>query len=121
MKIVIEGQTPAQKNEKRMAINRRTGKPFPVTSEAVKAWKASAAAQLMQYKGQADGKVVINYMFYVKDNRGRDTDNMVCTVNDALVTAGLLKNDSWQWLAIGSADAELDADNPRAEIYIEDY
>lgn len=120
MKITLIGQVPAQKNDKRMAYNSRTGKPFPVTSPQIKAWKADVALQLSRYKGQPDGKAILIYQFYVKDNRRRDIDNMICSINDALVTAGLLKDDSWQNLAIGGADAEVDTKNPRAEIYIEE-
>lgn len=120
MKITIEGQVPAQKNDKRMAINKRTGKHFPVTSKAVKDWQDSAAMQLMAFRGQAEGRAKIDYKFYVKDNRKRDIDNMVCTVNDALVKAGLLADDSWQSLILGGADAEIDRDNPRVELDIVD-
>lgn len=116
---VIKGQVPAQKNDKRMAINRATGKPFPVSSKAVKEWQKSAAMQLAAtFKGKADGKVTIAYEFYVKDDRRRDIDNMICTVNDAIVKAGLIEDDSWQWLSIGAADAQIDRENPRVILYI---
>lgn len=119
MQIVILGQTVAQKNGKRMAINRKTGKPFPVTSKHVKEWQDSAHQQLTsQYKGCAEGKVTIAYTFFVKDNRRRDLDNMIASVNDALVKAGLLIDDDWQHLAIGAADAEIDTKNPRCELWI---
>ena len=120
MTITILGSVPAQKNDKRMAINRKTGKHFPVTSKAVKEWQKSAALQLMQYKGQAEVKVSIFYMFYVPDNRQRDSDNMVCSVNDALVKSGLLKSDSWQYLCSHGFDAEIDRDNPRVELEIKE-
>lgn len=119
MKLVLYGQTPSQKNNKIIAINRRTGKRFPMTNESTKAWQDDVAIQLKAYKGQAEGKVTIAYQFYVKDMRRRDVDNMVCTVNDALVKAGLIKDDSWLWLAIGAADAEIDKQNPRVELFIE--
>ena len=120
MIITILGSVPAQKNDKRMAINKRTGKHFPVTSKAVKEWQESAAAQLTQYRGQADGKVSIYYMFYVPDNRPRDSDNMVASVNDALVKAGLLKSDSWQYLKSHGFDAEIDRENPRVELEVKE-
>jgi len=119
MEIIILGQTPSQKNAKRMAINRRTGKPFPVTAPQVKEWQKSAHQQLTtQYKGKAEGKVCIGYSFFVKDKRRRDIDNMIASVNDAVVKAGLIEDDDWQHLSIGGADAELDTKNPRAVIYI---
>ena len=120
MTITILGSVPAQKNDKRMAINRKTGKHFPVTSKAVKEWQKSAALQLMQYQGQAEGRASIFYMFYVPDNRERDIDNMVASVNDALVKAGLLKSDSWQYLKSHGFDAEIDRENPRVELEVKE-
>lgn len=57
-------------------------------------------------------------MFFVKDNRRRDLDNMLTTVQDALVRAGILEDDSWKRLRVGMLDAEIDKNNPRAEITI---
>lgn len=71
-------------------------------------------------KGSAEGKVTIAYQFFVKDNRRRDLDNMIASVNDVLVKAGLLIDDDWQHLAIGGADAEIDKKSPRVELWIEE-
>lgn len=76
--------------------------------------------QLKAYKGQAEGKVTIAYQFYVKDNHSRDVDNMVASVNDVLVKSGLIKDDSWQYLAIGAADAEIDKKQPRVVLWIDE-
>lgn len=90
-----------------------------VSSQAFRQWEKDALLQLMAYKGQPDDKVTIAYQFYCKDNRPRDLDNMIASINDVLVKAGLLKSDSWQDLAIGGADAEIDRTNPRVEIFID--
>lgn len=118
MQIEILGQVPSQKNSKNIGTNRHTGRMFVTSNKIVKDWQESASKQLMAYSGQAEDKVTIAYQFYVKDMRRRDLDNMVTSVNDALVKAGLLKDDSWHSLAIGAADAELDKDNPRVVLWI---
>lgn len=120
MRITLTGQTPAQKNSKQMALNRRTGVMFPVSNPIVKRWQTAVAKELaMLYQRDTfTDRVQINYMFYVQDNRRRDIDNMIASVNDALVKAGIILDDSWQALKIGEADAQLDKDNPRAEIVI---
>lgn len=119
MKIEIPGQVPAQKNQKKMSY--RNGKPVLYTAKAVKDWQRDAQTFLQaHYKGSADGKVYVYYMFYVKDKRRRDLDNMIATVNDALVRAGLLIDDDWTNLGISGADAELDRDNPRVEVFIDE-
>lgn len=121
MRIVILGQVPAQKNDKKIAINSRTGKRFPITGAKTKEWQLSAHTQLTtQYKGSVDGRAGISYMFYVKDNRRRDWDNMVATVNDALVKAGLLLDDSWQACYCAGVDCEIDEKNPRVELWLTD-
>lgn len=119
MQVTILGQTPAQKNNKQIA-RLRDGRTIIVSNKTVQTWQKDAAKQLgTGWIGKtATEKVRVDYMFYVKDRRRRDIDNMIATVNDALVKAQLLVDDSWQWLSIGSADAELDPENPRAVITI---
>lgn len=135
MKITILGQTPAQKNNKQIARNSRTGSMFIVSNSRVKNWQTSALAQLSDVKQKFRGRVQIDYMFYVKDNVQRDTDNMIASVNDILQAAnsdmtivkgkakpvkgtGIIQGDHWQLLRIGSADAAIDKENPRCEITI---
>lgn len=120
MQITILGQTPAQKNAKSIAYNRGTGKPFIMSNQNVKAWQNSADVQLLRYriKEPLEGRVELSVKFYVKDQRRRDLDNMLTTIQDSLVRGGIIEDDSWQKLRIGGVDAELDKENPRAEITI---
>lgn len=91
-----------------------------MSNQNVKGWQNSADVQLLQYriKEPLQGKQELSIMFYVKDNRRRDLDNMLTTIQDSLVRAGILEDDSWKQLRIGLVDAELDKENPRAEITI---
>lgn len=120
MHITLSGQTPAQKNNKQMALNRATGHMFPVSNPIVKRWQKAVAKELaMLYQRDTfTERVQVNYMFYVQDNRRRDIDNMIASVNDAIVLAGILPDDNWQSMRIGMADAVIDKDNPRAELVI---
>lgn len=113
----ISGQTPAQKNKKR--VTSIGGKPRMYTAKVVQDWQQAAHTELIAQKpAPPEDKVTVEYMFYVKDNRRRDIDNMIASVNDALVKAGALSDDSWQVMRVGSADAELDRENPRAEVWV---
>ncbi len=116
--ITILGQTPSQKNAKTIAYNRRTGKPFPMSKQNVKDWQEYAALQLrlISPKKPLEGRQSISIMFYLKDRRRRDIDNMLTTIQDALVKAGILRDDSWLNLKVGNLDATLDPNKPRAEI-----
>jgi hypothetical protein len=68
----------------------------------------------------------------------RDIDNMIASVNDMLQLAcsdyafnkkgkwrpikgtGIIIGDNWQNLKIGSADAQIDTNNPRCELIIKE-
>lgn len=135
MQIIITGQTPSKKNSKRILTNFKTGKPFIGSSENAIDWANGALVELTQYRVRFRKRVQIDYMFYVKDDVQRDLDNMITSVNDVLQAAnraytlqrgemkpakgtGILKGDHWQLLRIGSADAAIDAKNPRAVMTI---
>lgn len=119
MKITIIGSVPPKKNARQLFV--RNGRIVNVPSKRHTEWEQSALVQLKtSVKGQAEGKVTIAYQFFVKDNRRRDLDNMIASVNDVLVKAGLLEDDDWQHLAIGGADAEIDKKNPRVTIWLDE-
>ena len=119
-KIVILGQVPSKKNSR---INTRSGRSFP--SKRYSEWHKNSSLQLKQLirfsdRGVSD-KVTINYMFYVQDLRRRDVSNMIESINDLFVDEGILQDDDWKHVRIGFGDAELDRENPRAEITINAY
>ena len=135
-KIIILGQTPSKKNSKQIRKNFKTGTRFIGSSDIAKNWEISALTQLRQERRCFNkGRIQIDYMFYVKDDVARDLDNMVASVNDVLQQAnalmtlkngkpkmlkgtGIIYGDHWQKLRLGSADAEIDRENPRAEMII---
>lgn len=136
IKVVISGQTPSQKNNKQIYTNFATGKPFISSSDIVKKWQEAAYRELQGFPYKCKGRVQIDYMFYVVDDTQRDLDNMMASVNDVLQKAnaqygigknrkpkmkkgtGIIQGDHWQMLRIGSADAAIDRENPRAEMVI---
>lgn len=68
-------------------------------------------------------KVFIKYHFYEKDKK-RDMDNVSGyfrkVFQDALVTAGYLKNDGWRYIRGSSEEFDTDKQNPRIEVEIID-
>ena len=117
-KIILLGQVPSKKNSR---INTRSGRSFP--SKRYSEWHKSASEQLKAIKldevtVNSDLKCEINYMFYVQDLRRRDISNMIESINDLFVDLGIVADDDWRHVRIGSGDAELDRENPRAEIII---
>lgn len=120
--IVIPNQTPSKKNNKRIVYNKKTKRPFIISSEKAKDWEAEAKWILLKYAkgGPLENRVELTATFYVKDLRRRDLDNMLTSCQDVLVESGILKDDSWISLKIANIDAELDRENPRAEIFLQE-
>lgn len=140
MIITIHGQTPAQKNNKQIFKNSRSGSNFITSSEIFKTWQKEALTQVdnsaFRFRAKPNHRVKIDYMFYVKDNRGRDVDNMIASVNDLLQLAGsdygpdkkgkikpikgtgIIIGDNWQVLKLGESDACIDKENPRVELIL---
>ena len=115
--IVLVGQVPSQKNSKKMTFIGE--KPVLYTSAIVRQWQEEASWQLKR-KEKFLNQVRVQYKFFIKDKRRRDLDNMVSTVNDALVKSGIIRDDDWQSLVIGGAIGVLDRNNPRVVITIEE-
>ena len=84
-------------------------------AEAQVAW--AAKAQLGGVRFQKP--VRMRYTWYEKDRR-RDKDNVSGfgrkMIQDALVKAGILKNDGWAQVDGFSDDFDVDARNPRIEV-----
>lgn len=117
MYLIVSGQVPAQKNKHISWYNKRTGRVVNTTHSSVLKWKDDVAKQLLGTQS-ITGRVRVEYMFYCKDRRRRDIDNMIASINDALVKAGIVEDDCWQKLKISGADAALDTINPRVELDI---
>lgn len=79
-------------------------------------------AAIRRYKLKPiDYRVNIKYRFY-EPNKRRDKDNISAVahkfIQDALVSAGVLKDDGWDYIEGFSDEFFLDRHNPRIEVYI---
>lgn len=124
LNITVLGQTPSKKNAKQ--IVRVRGRLALISSKKHAEWHKSAVEQLKtiledEVTINSELKHEISYMFYCKDLRRRDTSNMLESINDLLVDVGILTDDDWKHVRIGWADADIDRENPRAEISIKPY
>lgn len=72
---------------------------------------------------QIDKPVFMEYT-WVEKNRRRDLDNISSfgrkVIQDALVTAGVLKDDGWKYVVGFSDRFQVDKDNPRIEVKIKE-
>ena len=118
--IVLTGQTPSHKNSKQMFVNRKSGRSFPANNKNYLAWKSGA---IYEAKYESEKKNIescaLVMTFFVKDKRHRDLDNMIASVQDVLVEAGVLSDDNVFNLPMIFANfGGIDRENPRAAISI---
>lgn len=74
-------------------------------------------------RGVRFDRPVIMHYHWLEANRKRGKDNIAFAkkfVQDALVSAGVLKNDGWEQISGFSDDFDVDKDNPRVEIEFEE-
>lgn len=83
---------PSQKNSKRIAINKRTGRPFVMSDQRIKDWRNQASVFLPNEN--VKGRVEIEFNFTHKDKRRHDLDNEVSSLLDLFVLKGLIEDDS---------------------------
>lgn len=115
---VLRGQVPAQKNGKSIVVNKRTGKPFIVSNEKVRAWKLMTAYDI-PVAARVEGEVEISLKFWNKDARKRDLDNMMTSVLDLLKNNGVIEDDNCFIVKKLSGEfMGVDKENPRVEVEI---
>ena len=116
-RIIIIGQTPSHKNSKRMFIARNTGKFFPANNDKYLVWKDAAIVAIKNSHVKFTEPVALAVTFFMGDRRSRDLDNMLASVQDALVSAGAIIDDDDHFLPMVFAKSGgYDPANPRVEI-----
>lgn len=124
MKMTILGSVPSKKNSKRIVTNRKTNKPFIISSARHEEWHKGAIPEMQhQWKGYQVTKypIGVTMVFYWKDLRRHDLDNGMATILDALKDAGVLEDDDVRFVDTVQAQyGGLDRTNPRCEIYIDE-
>lgn len=124
MKLVIRGNVKAKKNNKTMALNRKTGKMFPMTDKSTTEYMKDA---VLQMKKQFEGYQVTHYpveiqmIFYYQHKHRKDLDNSTSTILDCMTTAGILEDDDVAHVdELHASFGGYDKEDPRVEIYLED-
>lgn len=114
-KFTILGRIPSKKNSR--VTNRKTGRSFP-SRDYVK-WHKNAEDQLDKFHNEEiDFPIEITYNFFMPDERKCDISNKIESINDLLTDINFWKDDNWKIVKKFHALAELDRDNPRVEIII---
>ncbi len=123
-RFVIEGRPVSQKNAKKIGVNRKTGKRFPLSRKNVLDYKGAAILQLRsqwnQMHGYGSREPITRYLeasgiVFQGGGQAIDLGNSLEAVFDSLEKAKIIKND-YQIAAYGRWRRLRDPDRPRIEI-----
>lgn len=111
-----------KKNHQRILKNRRTGKNFVAPSEQYEQYEAAALWYIPKRGTPIDFPVNVKCLFYMPNNRQCDLTNHLESIDDIMVTAGILKDDNYKILVSHDGSRVLvDKDYPRTEVEISLY
>lgn len=110
-----------KKNSMRIVRNRKTGKRRIMPSQQSMDYEAEALWHCKRARVQRpiDEPVEVKCLFYMPTRRRVDLTNLLESIDDVLVKAGVLKDDhSGIIVSHDGSRALYDKDNPRTEVFI---
>jgi Holliday junction resolvase RusA-like endonuclease len=90
----VDGAPRTKKNHSRIVTNRKTGKPFLISSKSAKGWETTAVEQLSRQwpNPPLECPVHVNAQVH-RERRTGDLVNYMQAIADALEKAGVIAND----------------------------
>lgn len=108
-----------KKNHQQILINRSTGKPFVMPSKQYKVYEEDALWFIPKVGEPIDTPVNVKCVFYMPTKRKADLVNLLQSIDDIMVEAGLLADDNYMIIAAHDGSRVFyDKDNPRTEVEI---
>lgn len=124
MKLVVKGNVKAKKNNKMVAYNKKSGKPFILTKKDTDDYMIDAVRQLReQFEGHkvTGYPILVQMVFYYPTKHRKDIDNSATTILDCMKEAGVIEDDDVTHVnELSLFFGGYDKENPRVEIYLED-
>lgn len=118
MKFTVPLTPITKKNHQQIFRNKSTGKPFVTTSKEYKQYENDALWFIPKGK-QIDSPVNVKCLFYMPTRRRVDLTNLLESIDDIMVKAGLLSDDNYTIIASHDGSRVLyDKSNPRTEVEI---
>lgn len=119
IKFTVDLTPVSKKNHQRILKNRRTGKPFVAPSEQYKQYESYALWFIPKVQKPIDYPVNVKCLFYMPTKRVCDLPNMLNSIDDIMVKAGLLKDDNYKIIAGHDGSRVLySKEMPRTEVTI---
>lgn len=119
MKLTLYGDPRTKKNSAR--ILSRAGRPFVAPSKAFEDYQTACLWQIRAPPAPISARVNVRCVYYMATRRRVDLANLIEATTDILVKASVLADDNSQIVAAHDGSrVELDRENPRVEIEIEE-
>lgn len=110
-----------KKNHQEIMRNRKTGKPFAMQSQQYRNYEAAAVwhCKAARVRVPIENPVEVKCLFYMPTRRRVDLTNLLESIDDVMVRAGVLKDDHSGIIVSHDGSRVLyDKDNPRTEVFI---
>lgn len=121
IKITVPLPPITKKNSMRIVRNRKTGKRRIMPSQQYMDYEAEAVWHCKRARVQRpiEEPVEVKCLFYMPTRRRVDLTNLLESIDDVLVRAGVLKDDYSGIIVSHDGSRVLyDKDNPRTEVFI---
>lgn len=120
MKLTLYGDPRTKKNSARI-LRTRSGAPFVAPSKAYVDYETDCLRQIKRPHSPVSARVNVRCVYYMKTARRVDLANLIEATTDILVKAGVLADDNSNIAAAHDGSrVEIDRENPRVEIEIEE-
>ena len=120
MHLTLYGNPRTKKNSARI-LRTRSGTPFIAPSKAFVDYQEKCLWQIRAPPAPLSARVNVRCVYYMKTARRVDLANLIEATTDILVKARVLEDDNSKIVAgHDGSRVELDRENPRVEIEIEE-
>lgn len=110
-----------KKNHQEIMHSSKTGKPFVMPSRQYRDYEAAAVwhCKAARVRVPIEDPVEVKCLFYMPTRRRVDLTNLLESIDDVMVKAGVLKDDHSGIIVSHDGSRVLyDKDNPRTEVFI---
>ena len=120
LKFTLIGNPATKKNSQAIKVNWSTGKRYISQSDRYLAYERDCLWQIgAKYKKNIDYPITLKCVYYRKNRKKVDLNNLYSATCDILAAAGVIKDDDFKIVAsMDGSRVRFDKDNPRVEIEI---
>lgn len=120
MHLTLYGDPRTKKNSARI-LRTRSGAPFVAPSKAYVDYETDCLRQIIKPHSPISARVNVRCVYYMKTARRVDLANLIEATTDILIKARVLEDDNSKIVAAHDGSrVEIDRENPRVEIEIEE-